>query len=105
MISKLISLVNPTKQFIVRMEPNLVKEVDRLVRDDRLYRSRNEFFRDAVRARLIEIRAVMIEEKAKPMIEKLRKRGYRPRMMTQEEKQKAADEYLGSKGIDAEEFK
>jgi len=93
------------KSIVVRMEPRLVNEVDQLVHDEGLYRSRNAFVRDAVRARLVEIRAALIREKAKPAMEKLKQRGYKPREMTREERDAALDEYLKSKGVDPKEFK
>jgi len=93
------------KSVLVRIEPKLVEEVDSLVGENGMYHSRNAFFRDAVRARLIQLRAAEISEKTKPIVEKLRKRGYKPKTITREEKKKAADGYLRELDIDPAELK
>ncbi len=93
------------KSILVRVEPRLVDEIDQLVHDEGLYRSRNAFLRDAVRSRLIEVRATLIREKTKPIIEKLRERGYKPRMVTREDREAALNEYLKSKGVNPKSFK
>jgi len=93
------------KSVLVRIEPKLVAEVDKMVGDEGMYHSRNAFFRDAVRARLIQLKAQEISARTKPIVEKLKQRGYKQKMITPEEKKKVAIEYLKDLGMSIEELK
>ena len=44
------------------IEKELIKEVDRLIKEHGLYSSRSDFIRDAIRARLLEIKKLVLEE-------------------------------------------
>ena len=55
------------KCYSLVIDPKLVKQIDRLVKEHGLFSSRSDFIRDAIRARLIEVRKSIlgneIEEK------------------------------------------
>lgn len=48
------------KHYSLVIEPKLVKEVDELIRKNGMYSSRSDFIRDAIRARLIEVKKVIL---------------------------------------------
>lgn len=56
------------KCYSLVIEPKLVKEIDKLVKEHGLYSSRSDFIRDSIRARLIEVKKTIlgkdVEEKA-----------------------------------------
>jgi len=51
------------KCYSLVIEPKLVKEIDRLVKEHGLFSSRSDFIRDAIRARLFEVRKTMLGKK------------------------------------------
>jgi len=61
------------KCYSLVIEPKLVKEIDRLVKDHGMFSSRSDFIRDAIRARVIEIRKNLFgkAEGEKPDMEEL----------------------------------
>lgn len=52
------------KCYSLVIEPKLVKEIDRLVREHGLFSSRSDFIRDAIRARLFEVRKTLLGKQA-----------------------------------------
>lgn len=42
------------QQYVMNVEPSLIKEVDEIIRKEKLYSSRNEFIRDAVRSKVMD---------------------------------------------------
>ncbi|MBN2067745.1 MAG: ribbon-helix-helix protein, CopG family [Candidatus Diapherotrites archaeon] len=44
------------KCYSLVIDPKLVKEIDNLIKEHGLFSSRSDFIRDAIRARLIEVR-------------------------------------------------
>lgn len=53
------------KCYSLVIEPRLVKQVDRLIKEHGLYSSRSDFIRDAIRARLIEVKKTVLEKEVK----------------------------------------
>ena len=49
------------RHYSLVVEERLIKEVDRLIKEFGLYSSRSDFIRDAVRARLIELKRMLSE--------------------------------------------
>jgi len=50
------------KHYSLVIDSKLVKEIDRLVKEHGLFSSRSDFIRDAIRARLIEVKKTLIEK-------------------------------------------
>ena len=48
------------KHYSLVIDPKLVKEIDKLVKDHGIFSSRSDFIRDAIRARLIEVRKSLL---------------------------------------------
>ena len=53
------------KCYSLVIEPKLVKEIDKLVKEHGLFSSRSDFIRDAIRARLFEVKKTMLGKQAK----------------------------------------
>ncbi len=58
------------KCYSLVIDPKLVKEIDRLVREHGLFSSRSDFIRDAIRARLIEVKKTVLGEKVEETVSK-----------------------------------
>jgi len=52
------------KHYSLVIEPKLVKQIDRLIKEHGLYSSRSDFIRDAIRARLIEVKKTVLGKEA-----------------------------------------
>jgi Arc/MetJ-type ribon-helix-helix transcriptional regulator len=50
------------KQYNLVIEPKLIKEVDKMIKEHGFYSSRSDFIRDAIRTRLFEIKKVILAE-------------------------------------------
>ncbi len=50
------------KHYSLVIDPKLVNEIDKLVREHGLFSSRSDFIRDSIRARLIEIRKNLLNK-------------------------------------------
>lgn len=50
------------KCYSLVIEPTLVKEIDKLIKEHGLFSSRSAFIRDAIRARLIEVKKTILEK-------------------------------------------
>lgn len=50
------------KCYSLVIDQKLVKQIDRLVKEHGLFSSRSDFIRDAIRARLIEVRKSILED-------------------------------------------
>ena len=63
------------KHYSLVIDPKLVKEIDRLIKEHGLFSSRSDFIRDAIRARLIEVKKTVLgkEVKEKPSKKQLEK--------------------------------
>ncbi len=55
------------KHYSLVIDPKLVKEIDKLVKEHGIFSSRSDFIRDSIRARLIEVRkSLLSKEVEKP---------------------------------------
>ena len=62
------------KHYSLVIDPKLVKQIDKLVKEHGLFSSRSDFIRDAIRARLIEVRKNLLsKELEQPGEEELEK--------------------------------
>ena len=62
------------KHYSLVIDPKLVKQIDKLVKEHGLFSSRSDFIRDAIRARLIEVRkSLLSKELEQPDEEELEK--------------------------------
>jgi Arc/MetJ-type ribon-helix-helix transcriptional regulator len=80
-------------------EPALIKEIDKIVREEKTYSSRNDFVREAIRNLIREYNWLKAKKKAKIMGEKALKKGWNGELLTKKEKEKIANEYLKEKGF------
>lgn len=53
------------KCYSLVIDPKLVREIDRLVKEHGMFSSRSDFIRDAIRARLIEVKKTFVGKKEK----------------------------------------
>jgi Arc/MetJ-type ribon-helix-helix transcriptional regulator len=56
------------KCYSLVIDPKLVKEIDRLVKEHGLFSSRSDFIRDAIRARLFEVKKTILGKEAKEKV-------------------------------------
>ena len=68
------------EQFSITIEPSLVKEIDRLIKEMRLYSSRNEFVRESIRTHLIEVRTAMARKVFENWAAGLKEKKLKPRL-------------------------
>ena len=63
------------KHYSLVIDPKLVKKIDKLVEEHGLFSSRSDFIRDAIRARLIEVKKTVLgkEVREKPTKKELEK--------------------------------
>jgi Arc/MetJ-type ribon-helix-helix transcriptional regulator len=90
------------EQMNIRIERGLVKEVDRLVKENKTYHNRSDFIRHAVRQQLIEEKKRFLDEYAKQIAKELRKMGINEenaKLLTRKEKDKIAEEFARLKGF------
>jgi len=92
------------KTMTVAVDDQYVKTLDGVIKSSRLYSSRSEFIKDAVREKMAEL--VQLNENLrdirKASIElgkKARARGWDGSMPTREERDKAAKQFMEKKGI------
>jgi Arc/MetJ-type ribon-helix-helix transcriptional regulator len=90
------------KQYVLNAEPALIKEVDGIVKTEKLYNSRNEFMREAVRDKVLEFRKLKLRELVKKARATAVANGWTGKMPTQKQRDKIAREYLAEKGISLE---
>ncbi len=50
------------KHYSLVIEEKLVKEIDRLIKNHGMFSSRSDFIRDAIRARLLELKKLVLED-------------------------------------------
>lgn len=86
------------KQFVMNVEPQLIKEVDELVGKEGLYSSRNEFVRDALRSKVMEYRKLRLRKMVKEAAANAIAKGWNGEMPTAEERDKLLEEFLKKKG-------
>jgi len=48
------------KHYSLVIEPKLVKQIDKLVKEHGMFSSRSDFIRDAIRARLFEVKKILL---------------------------------------------
>jgi len=87
------------KQFVMNVEPKLIKEVDKIIKAQKLYSSRNEFVRDAIRSKVSECKWASVRKQLKAIGENALKKGWNGELPTREERAKIADEYLKERGL------
>jgi len=87
------------RQFVMNVEPRLIKQVDRLVKEEG-YPSRNEFVRDAIRSRVEELERLKIRKALKKLAKKAVKSGWDGSLLTQEEREKIFQEFIKEKGFE-----
>ncbi|MBI5884606.1 ribbon-helix-helix protein, CopG family [archaeon] len=88
------------KQYAITIDPKLMKKVDEAVKKDGLYHSRNDFVRDAIRAKLVDLEWKLgFRASVKKMREKALGRGWDGKLLTKEEKDKIALDYMKELGF------
>jgi Arc/MetJ-type ribon-helix-helix transcriptional regulator len=87
------------KQYVMNMEPQLIKEVDEIVKKEKLHSSRNEFIRDSVREKVLEYRRLKARNALKEIGENALKKGWKGDLLTKKEKDKIAKEFFNKKNI------
>ncbi|MFH1751575.1 MAG: ribbon-helix-helix domain-containing protein [archaeon] len=87
------------KQYVMNVEPELIKSVDLLVGKEGLYSSRNEFVRDAIRSKVLEYRKLKVRKLLKQAGEKALKNGWNGEMPTKEERDRVAKEIIREQGF------
>ena len=87
------------KQYVMNVEPSLIKDVDRIVKKKKHYSSRNEFIRDAIRSKVREDWSRQLREDLRKMRETMLARGWNGEMPTKAEREKILKEHLKEKGL------
>lgn len=87
------------KQITVMLEPDLIKSIDDVVKNEGLYHSRNDFIRDAARQKIIEFRKMSLRKAATEMNRIAKSRGWDGTLLTKEEREKIAVEFAKEKGF------
>ncbi|MEW6295001.1 MAG: ribbon-helix-helix domain-containing protein [Candidatus Diapherotrites archaeon] len=92
------------KMLSVAVDEALAKTIDEFIDHSKLYSSRSEFLKDAIRKNLstgMELNEDLkkIREGAERLAAKARQRGYKGGLPTQKERDKFAREFMKEKGI------
>ncbi len=87
------------QQYVMNVEPSLIKEVDEIIKKEKLYSSRNEFIRDAIRSKVMEFRVLKMRRLAKEARENAERHGVKIRFLTRKDREKILDEFLKEKGL------
>lgn len=88
------------KQYALTIDPKLMKKVDEIVKMEGLYHSRNDFVRDALRAKVLALEwRLNFRESAKKMRELALKRGWDGKLLSKKEKDRIAVEHFKKLGI------
>lgn len=88
------------KQYAITVEPGLMKQVDEVVKVFGLYHSRNDFIRDAIRNRLLDLQErAEFRKNLEKFKARAKARGAKLRFLTPEEKDSIAKELLKEKGL------
>lgn len=88
------------KQYALTIDPKLMKKVDEIVKKEGLYHSRNDFVRDALRAKVLALEwRLNFRADVKKMRETALARGWNGKMPTKEERNKIAIEFLKEKRL------
>lgn len=53
------------KHYSLVIDPKLVRQIDKLIKEHGLFSSRSDFIRDAIRARLIEVKKTILGKEAR----------------------------------------
>ncbi len=53
------------KHYSLVIDPKLVRQIDKLIKQHGLFSSRSDFIRDAIRARLIEVKKTILGKEAR----------------------------------------
>jgi Arc/MetJ-type ribon-helix-helix transcriptional regulator len=83
----------------MNVEPKLVEEVDRLVKSEKIYSSRNEFIRDAIRSKVMEYRKVDLRRALGKIRQNALANGWNGEMPSKKEREKIAREHLKELGF------
>ena len=87
------------QQFVMNVEPKLIEEIDAIIEKESLYGSRNEFVREALREKVMEFRRLRARKVLKEIGKKAMEKGWNGEMLSKEERNKLADEFLKEKGF------
>ncbi len=87
------------QQYVMNVEPSLIREVDGIIRKEKLYSSRNEFIRDAIRSKVMDFRVLKMRRLAKEIRENAIKKGWNGKMPTQKERDRIAEDFFKEKGF------
>lgn len=87
------------KQYVMNVEPKLIREVDALVKSGGLYNSRNDFVRDALRGKVLEYKRLKLRHDLRKIGENALAKGWNGRMPTKKQRDRIAEEYLAERGL------
>lgn len=88
----------------MNVEPALIAKVDEIIKAVKWYSSRNEFIRDAIRSKIVELERAEIRKDLKQVAKTCLKRGWNGEMPTREEREKCLKEFLKEKGLSWDEL-
>jgi len=83
----------------MNVEPELVGLVDEIVKNEGIYSSRNDFIRDAIRTRVLELKRLQLRKKAKEIGKACLKKGWNGQLASKKQREKAALEFLKGKKL------
>lgn len=92
------------KMLSVEVKDSCAKAIDAVVVSSGLYSSRSEFLKDSIRKNLAEVSQMSeslksIRRGAEKLAAEARRRGYKGGLLSREEKEKIAREFIKEKGI------
>ena len=82
----------------MNVEPTLIQEVDKIIKKEKHYSSRNEFIRDAIRSKVKENWSQQLRADLRKLRETMLKRGWNGEMPTKAQREKIFKEYMKEKG-------
>lgn len=92
------------KTLTVAVDEEYIKTLDLVIRSSKMYSSRSEFVKDAVREKVTELIKLNddlngIRESAKRLAKKAKARGWDGSLISKKEREKIAREFLKEKGF------
>ncbi|MBN2067747.1 MAG: ribbon-helix-helix protein, CopG family [Candidatus Diapherotrites archaeon] len=87
------------RQYVMNVEPKLIAEVDRIIKKEKLYSSRNEFIRDAIRGKVLDYRRLLLRAELRKIAENALAKGWNGKMPSKKQRGKIAEEYLAERGL------
>ena len=82
------------KQYVMNVEPKLIREVDALVKSEGLYSSRNDFIRDALRGKVLDYKRLKLRVDLRKIADSAVAKGWNGRMPSRKQRDKIAEEFL-----------